>query len=376
MLWFCLFLAVYPYVVYPVLVRLLIVFAKWPIGKDSEDRSVTVIIAAHNEEECIESTVRNKLEQNYPNDRLNVIVVSDGSSDRTDEIVRHMSSEEARVTLIRQEPRQGKTAAINTAVTVVASDIVVFSDANSRYDKDAIRRLVANFADAAIGYVSGRMVYTTGHDEPCDDGGSLYMQYESRLREWESHLGSVVGVDGGVDAVRRRLYRSMKPDQLPDFVLPLDIVEQGYRVVFEPDAVLYEESLSESRAEFRMRVRVTLRAFWAIWDKRKLLNPKVFPLYSWQLLSHKLLRYFSVIPLSIGAGLAFFGARESTPEFIVAVLFTTGIVAALMGTFPPFNKVGAFRFCHYFALLNMASVVAALRFVKRDKITIWKPRLG
>src|SRR5690606_34093781 len=119
-------------------------------------------------------------------------------------------------------------------------------------------------------------------------------------------IGSIVGVDGGIDAVRRDLYRPMRADQLPDFVLPLGVVEQGYRVVFEPEAVLYEEALATRGSEYRMRVRVALRALWALWDKRTLLNPFRTGAFAWQLFSHKLMRYLAFLPLGVGAVLNWF----------------------------------------------------------------------
>ena len=124
------------------------------------------------------------------------------------------------------------------------------------------------------------------------------------MRCW---VGSVVGVDGGIDAIRREIYVPMLADQLPDFVLPLSVVEQGKRVVYEPDAMVYEAALADVTGEFRMRVRVSLRALWALYDKRRLLNPFRYPLFAWQLMSHKVLRYLAFLPL---VGLVVFNYRN------------------------------------------------------------------
>ncbi len=175
-----------------------------------------------------------------------MIVISDASDDGTDEIVGRVASEHpGRVRLLRQEPREGKTAALNLAVPQARGEIVVFADANSIYGPDALRRLARNFADPAVGYVTGKMVYVNPDGSLVGDGCSAYMKLENWLRAQETRIGSVVGVDGGVDAVRRRLYRPMRADQLPDFVLPLAVVEQGARVVYEPDALLTEHALVE-----------------------------------------------------------------------------------------------------------------------------------
>ena len=138
------------------------------------------------------------------------------------------------VHLIRQEPRAGKTLALNLAVGRAKGEIIVFSDANSSYSPDALRCLVENFNDPEVGYVTGKMIYTNPDGSPVGDGCTAYMKYENFLRTLETRIGSMVGVDGGIDAVRKSLYRPMNPDQLPDFVLPLRVVEQGFRVVYEP----------------------------------------------------------------------------------------------------------------------------------------------
>ena len=266
----------------------------------------------------------NKLNQAYPPERLDVLVVSDGSTDGTDAIVQSIATNAAgRVKLLRQEPRQGKTAAINLAMTQATGDIVVFADANSIYAPSAVRSLASNFADPSVGYVTGRMIYTNPTDSGIGKGSGKYMSYENLLRALETKLGSIVGVDGGIDAIRRTLYVPMRPDQLPDFVQPLGIIEQRKRVVYEPDALVHEQALSSPTDEFRMRVRVSLRALWALYDKRELLNPFRYGLFAWQLLSHKLLRYLAFIPL---LGLIVFNSLIAGEHLFYACFFALQLV--------------------------------------------------
>ena len=376
MLWGLLLLAAYPYLIYAMLIRATATLRRRPVAAKPVEPTVTVVIAAYNEQDAIERTVLNKLEQDYPADKLSVVVVSDGSDDDTDRILARLRDGDERLRVMRQGPRQGKTAALNMAIADVATDIVVFSDANSHYERDAVRKLVRSFADPEVGYVTGRMVYTNASGEAADDGGGAYIRYEDRLRAWESQVGSIVGVDGGIDAIRRSLYQPMQPDQLPDFVLPLSVVEAGFRVVCDRDAVVYEASLEAGGSELKMRVRVALRALWAIWDKRCLLNPFRYPLYSWQLLSHKLLRYLSVYPLLAAAVLAVVRAGQSPGHLLVAIAFAAGLLAALLGTIAPFRNMRLIAFSHYFAVLNIASLLASLKFLKRERIIIWRPRLG
>jgi cellulose synthase/poly-beta-1,6-N-acetylglucosamine synthase-like glycosyltransferase len=378
--WILLFLGIYPYIVYPVLVSVLGRSLDRVVKKDeSALPKVTVITAAFNEHRHIEATVRNKLAQDYPADRIEILVVSDSSSDGTDEIVTSIAATDARVRLLRQEPRAGKTAALNFAIPQANGEILIFSDANSIYRPDAIRKLVRNFSDPKVGYVTGRMLYVNADGSLVGDGCSAYMRYETVLRGAETRLGSIVGVDGGVDAIRRALYLPMRADQLPDFVLPLTVVEQGYRVVYESDAVLTEDTLSAHDQEYRMRVRVALRAFWALWDKRSLLNPLKSGLFSWQLWSHKLLRYMSFAPLLIAMILNWYlipyGAIY-VAGIVAQVLFALLAIVATSATLRAFGQSAPSRYCYYFFLLNWTSAVAFARFLRGQKQVLWQPRTG
>jgi glycosyltransferase involved in cell wall biosynthesis len=377
--WILLLLGIYPYAVYPLLVRLLGAYVRTRVHSDETyTPKVTVITAAFNESAHIEKTVLNKLAQHYPADALDMIVVSDESADGTDEIVARLAAENSRVTLRRQSPRQGKTSGLNLAVREARGDIIVVADANSLYRPDAIRKLVRNFADPNVGYVTGRMIYVNPDGSMIGDGCSAFMRYENALRAAENRIGSVVGVDGGVDAVCKRLYRPMRADQLPDFVLPLNVVEQGRRVVYEPEALLTEDTLTTESSEYRMRVRVALRALWALWDKRSLLNPLRSGVFAWQLWSHKLLRYLSFMPLA-GALVLNWLLVDTAPIYAAAafvqVAFAVCVLAARVGP-RVLGQSSLGRYCFYFALLNWASAVAFMRFLRGQKQVLWQPRTG
>jgi cellulose synthase/poly-beta-1,6-N-acetylglucosamine synthase-like glycosyltransferase len=376
--WICLCVGLYPFAGYPLCVALLKALRPRPLRTGPFTPTVTVVISAHNEASQIAATVRNKLTQDYPAALLDVMVVSDASSDGTDEVMKRLAADEPRVSFLRQEPRSGKTAALNGLLERARGEIVVFSDANSMYRADAVRHLVAAFADPEVGYASGRMLYVDPSGSLVGDGCTGYMRYENRLRAYESAVGSVVGADGGIDAVRRSLYRPMRADQLPDFVLPLDIVEQGYRAVYVPEAVLEEETLNTEAAEFRMRVRVALRAYWALLDKRALLNPLRFPQFSWQLASHKLLRYMSFVPLALAAVINWLLLPDGWIYTMLAAAQYSGALLAFLAEYGPrrLRTLAPARYCYYFLLLNCASAVAFARFMRGDKQVLWQPRTG
>jgi cellulose synthase/poly-beta-1,6-N-acetylglucosamine synthase-like glycosyltransferase len=366
----------YVYFGYPLVVLILSMVRPRPVHKKTITPSVTVLIAAYNEAECIAATIENKLGLDFPKGQLEIIVVSDGSTDGTDEIVRRYEGE--RVRLIRQEPRAGKTSALNKAVSHAKGEILVFSDANSSYAPDALRFLIENFNDPEVGYVTGKMIYTNPNGSLVGDGCTAYMKYENFLRSAETFVGSVVGVDGGIDAVRKSLYRPMAPDQLPDFVLPLKVVEQGFRVVYESRALLREQALSQAADEYRMRVRVTLRAFWALWDMRHLLTFSRSSLFAFQLWSHKVMRYLCFVFLitAFFTNLALWGQGWFYQLIFLAqtAAYITALASPLLERFRIHFKL--IDLAYYFLLLNIASAHAFFKFLRGQKQVMWEPRKG
>lgn len=373
----CLLLIFYVYAGYPILAACVGFFRPRPIRKATgQEPFVTILIPAHNEESGIQETLENKLALDYPKERMEIVVVSDGSEDKTDEIV--SSYADAGVTLLRQDPRGGKTKALNMAVPDIRGEIVVFSDANSLYSPNALKMLVRNFADPDVGYVTGKMIYTNSDGSTVGDGCSAYMKYENWLRRLETRVGSVVGVDGGIDAVRRSLYRPMSPDQLPDFILPLGVAEQGFRVVYEPEALLKEPALNEIRDESRMRVRVTLRALWALYDMRHLLSVRKYGMFAVQLWSHKLLRYVCFVFLA--------GAYASNLllwnlHWFYRAFFLLQTAFYLGGALSPVLERTGMRIrplylARYFLLLNFSSATGFMKFLLGHKLVLWTPRKG
>ena len=377
--WFSVFLIVYIYLGYPlVCIALAACINKNPKKQSGSLPTISIMIAAYNEADCIVETLKNKIEQNYPLDKLEILVVSDESEDGTDELVKEFAkTSPVPITLHRQIPRAGKTAGLNALSELATGDLIAFSDANSIWDKEALSQLASNFADEAVGYVTGKMIYVTSDGSLIGDGCSSYMKYENWLRDKETLMGSVVGVDGGVDMIRRSLFEKLNVDQLPDFVQPLKVVEKNYRVVYEPQALLKEHALNDNAKEYRMRVRVSLRAIWALHDLRHLLNPLKYKLFAVQLISHKLLRYLAFIPL-IAVFLVNLVLADKN-GFYALTLFVqlTFYYLAWLGSKGDERYTSTqFSLPYYFTLLNVASAHAFVRYMKREKQAVWKPREG
>lgn len=384
MFWLSLLLVAYIYLGYPAILCLLAKYKALPemSGNESYQPKVAILIAAYNEADVIRENIENKLAQSYPSENIRIVVVSDESDDGTDEIVLEYADQS--VTLLRQSPRQGKTSGLNLAMQWLEdkcddSEIIVFADANSIYEDNTVAKLAENFRDPSVGYVTGKMVYVNADGSLVGDGCSAYMKYENFMRDKETKIGSVIGVDGGVDAMRKSLHTRLNSDQLPDFVQPLKIAEQGYRIAYEDEAILKEESLEASSSEFKMRVRVGLRALWALHDMRQLMNPFKFGLFSWQLVSHKLLRYLAFIPLILILVTSIVLCND---ELIYGLALIGQIVFyGLAWQAHKKQNLGAdmawyFTLPYYFTLLNVACALAASKYLKGEKMVIWKPRLG
>ncbi|MBZ5538258.1 MAG: glycosyltransferase family 2 protein [Acidobacteriia bacterium] len=375
---FWIFLAViaYVYIGYPLLVFLLSKIFSKEVRKAPFEPTVSILISAYNEAEHIGITLENKLALDYPGDKMEILVISDGSTDGTDDVVGQYS--ERGVRFFREEPRRGKTAALNFAVPQATGEILVFSDANSIYERGAVRNLVKNFSDPKVGYVTGKMIYANPDGTVSGEGCSTYMKYENFIRRCETRVGSIVGVDGGIDAVRRSLYQPMRPDLLPDFVLPLRVVEQGFRVVYEPEAILREEALASSADEYRMRVRVSLRAFWALHEMKQLLNVFAHGFYSIQLGSHKILRYLAFVFVGIVYMLNL-GLLVDGPLYqALFALQTLFYICSALGYYTQRRGKGPrlLGVPFYFILVNVASAHAFLKFLKGTRQAVWSPRTG
>ncbi len=373
---FSLVMIFYVYVGYPVCISLLSRLRRRQIDKAAYLPSVSILIAAYNEEKNIEQTIINKMHLDYPENKLQIIVVSDESTDKTDEIVKGFKDKN--VKLFRQNPRAGKTSALNMAVPHATGEILVFSDANSIYAKNALKHITANFHDPNVGYVTGKMIYTNPDGTAIGDGCSAYMKYENILRTLETRIGSVVGVDGGIDAMRKSIYSTLNPDQLPDFVQPLKVIERGYRVVYEPEAILEEPALSVSDDEYRMRVRVTLRALNALRDLSQLLWGSSGLLFAWQLWSHKVFRYLSFVFLLMAYVSNLLLWRESIFYRLTFTLQTACYFLSVLSLIlERMNcKISLIYYFHYFVILNVAASHAFLKFIAGEKQAVWTPRKG
>lgn len=369
--WILLALLAYVYGGYALLLALLsLLGGARPWKRADAEPSVTLIVSALNEAAVIGRKIENSLALDYPRERLEVIVVSDASEDGTDEIVRGFVGQGAQ--LLRMPQRSGKTLGLNAAVERARGEVVVFSDANAMYAHDAIRKLVRNFADPAVGAVVGESTYVDAQAESERQEG-LYWRYEIAIKRLESAVGSVVGGDGAIYAVRRQLYRPMAADALSDFVNPLQVIAAGFRCVYEPEGRSAERAADSFEREFRRKVRIVNRAVRALFRMRRLLNPLRYGLFSVQLISHKLLRW--LVPLMLVAVAALNVALlDSGPVYQLtcagqAALYSLALLGHLLRrkrSIPALLSVP-----YYFCLVNAASALGILDALRGRTYTTW-----
>ena len=288
--WINLGILVYIFAGYPALIFLVSKIKKQNTQSIISEKlpTVTMIIAAYNEERVIREKIENTLSLDYPRDRLQIMVFSDGSSDATDAIVKSYAS--AGIELKRIEGRKGKTHCQNECVSYATGDIVVFSDANSMYDAGAIKKMMMHFSDAKIGGVVGELRYIKNGSS--DEG--IYWKIEQFLKKGESIIDSCLGANGSIYAVRRSLYVQLADDAISDFIEPFKIYEQGYRVVYEPAAFCLEP-VGANSTEFSRKKRIIARAFASLKYIKAFLNLYKYGWYSFTLWSHKIIRWFPLV---------------------------------------------------------------------------------
>ncbi len=362
---------VYAYLVYPAIIVLWARLRPRRIEKRYRQVPVSVVIAARNEEENISARMENLLAQEYPRALLEVVVVSDGSNDRTAELARQFANRG--VNVIECSSAVGKAAALNIGVASAAHGIVVFADARQRFSPNAIAELVSVFHDESVGAVSGELILVAGEDVgEVHEGVGLYWKYEKLIRRSESAVASVVGATGSIYAVRRRLYQPLEPHTLlDDFLVPMRIVLQGYRVVFIRAARAFDLSSQTAKREFARKVRTLAGNFQAVVLEPRLLSVRANPVM-FQFVSHKLMRL--VVPYCCVAAWVT-SALLPGPLYAAAFALQTLFYALGVLNLTPLRTspvATLFRISWTFMVLNAAAVMGLWVFLTGQERMVWR----
>ncbi|HSG14597.1 MAG TPA: glycosyltransferase [Gaiellaceae bacterium] len=353
---------------YPAAMGVLARLRPRPVRKEDATPSVAVVVSAHDEETVIRRRVENLLELDYPEDRLEIVVASDGSTDLTDAIVGEIASHEPRVRLL-QCPREGKVAAQHRAARETSSEVLAFTDANTSWRPDSLRKLTRNLADSEVGYVCGQLRLES------PDGANMegvYWRYEMWVREQESACSSITAGNGAIYAVRREAYVEDDPRFGHDFGFPYLMEQMGLRAVYEPEAIAAEPPAAEPEDEYGRKVRTISRALGHI------LTGRVFrptrPLYLFELVSHRVLRYSTgILHVGLLVSSALLAARAPFYRLVLVLqLVGLGLAGAGKARLP----VPGARLAYYYFVITKATVAALVRYLRSGTPQTWEKAKG
>lgn len=381
--WLSFFLIIYTYAGYPLILALLARMRSTPPPYPEYTPTVTILIAAYNEEKSLHAKLNNTLALNYPRDKLQILITDDGSIDRTAEIVKSFKG--YGVELNHCPERSGKMAAINHAMPHVRGEILVLSDANNHYNPNAIKALVAPFQDETVGATGGTKYIIEG-DGALGDSEGFYWKYEAWIKTQETRLGCATGATGEANALRRKLYVPPPPDTInDDFYIMMQVLRQGYRMIYVPEAISSERISASEKDEIERRTRITAGRYQSIARSRSML-PFNKPIWVWQVVSHKYMRLFLpffmiLVLISAFASVAIpSAARPALPHLAPPwnwVVFSTQIIFYLTAWIGKHvgekGKIGKVLYMATFLTnSNFASLLGFWRFINKRQSTQWK----
>jgi cellulose synthase/poly-beta-1,6-N-acetylglucosamine synthase-like glycosyltransferase len=371
-LWLLLGAAVYAVALYPLLVLALSKLWRKEFARRAVTPPVSLVIAAFNEEESIAAKIRNALDSDYPADKLEIIVASDASTDRTDEIVRGFGSRG--VKLFRAAGNVGKSAMLSEAIGQAAGEIIALSDATGMWTPDALRRMVSHFADPRVGCVAGRVAYAYDHSA-ASEGFSIYQRFMTTLRRGEASFAAGFNAPGSIHAVRKAVYLPCPAALSMDVVDPFHMAVQGFRTTYEDQAISLEKSRSTVADEFRARLRIAVRSWSFLFYALRRLPLWRSPMYCFQLISHKFLRY------TLGPSLLLIFALSAalSSQHAVYRLLLVGQVAYWLATLAAYaaskngRRIPGLSGLLFFNSANVAYILGLLLYLLGRRVARWNP---
>jgi cellulose synthase/poly-beta-1,6-N-acetylglucosamine synthase-like glycosyltransferase len=380
--WLSLFIVFYTFMGYGIFLYLLIKIKRLFKGKPVKPTLIadnlpvcTLVVAAYNEESIIEEKIINCLQLKYPAGKLKLLFITDGSSDKTPDIIRGYPQ----IQLLHQPERSGKIAAVHRAMKYVGTEIVVFTDANTFLNTEAITCICRHYSDKTVGAVAGeKRIQINQNADASAAGEGFYWKYESALKKWDSELYTVVGAAGELFSVRRSLYQDVQPDTiLDDFMISMLIAAKGYRIIYEPEAYAIETASENVSEELKRKIRIAAGGVQSILRLKSLFNPFKYPVLSFQFISHRVLRWTVTPPLLI---LVFIlnillankpGATFYHGVLIAQVLF---YLLALLGLIMEKRhiRIKVLFIPYYFCVMNYAVLMGIIRYLTKKQSAIWE----
>jgi glycosyltransferase involved in cell wall biosynthesis len=367
--WLALFIVFWTYLGYFLALLLISRVHRRTVQMADIEPPVTMVVTAHDEARRIKQKLENMLKIDYPREKMEIIIVSDGSTDGTDEIVKTFADEGVR--LLRIPERQGKHFGQGRGIQHARSEIVILSDATTYLEPDAVRKIVRNFADPTIGVVSG--TDQARGENLAQSGEGAYVRYEMKLRELEGWVGSLVGASGCFFAIRKELAREWIDDMSSDFYMPIVAHKNGFRTVPETEAIGYYELAGDPQREFSRKVRTVLHGLEVLFQFSEIMNVFRYGGYSLQMISHKLMRWLAPFALLIllVANLSLLDSG-SVYRWIMAGQLALYIMAGIAALYPSLQKVPAFKVPFFFVMVNVSIILAWVQYLKGEKQVVWE----
>lgn len=379
--WVFIFIIIYSFVGYGILLYVLVkiksIFIKPPVFDKSKDLpTLTLLIAAYNEEDFIVEKIKNCLSLSYDRDKLQILFITDGSYDKTPEII----AQYPQVDLMHENIRAGKMAAIKRAIPVISSEIIVFTDANTYLNEDALLELVKHYQNPKVGAVAGeKRILVDEKSDASSAGEGFYWQYESKLKKWDYELYSNVAAAGELFSIRTKLYEPVESDTIiDDHMIAMRIAEKGYIIAYEPNAYALESASENSAEELKRKIRISAGGIQSIFRLKKAANPFRNPILTFQYISHKVLRWaltptLLVVVFFMNIGIVYAYPEKSFYQIILIaqILF---YLAALLGWILEQRKIKmkAFFIPYYFCLMNYAALAGTIRYFKGQQSAAWE----
>ncbi|MEM9920218.1 MAG: glycosyltransferase family 2 protein [Bacteroidota bacterium] len=386
LLWIGLFIVFYAYLGYGLVLFVLILLKRAFGGRqqindlaEQDLPEVTFVVAAYNEEDWIEQKIENCLAFDYPKDKITLLFVTDGSTDRTPDLIRQYACPPGvQLSLYHQEGRRGKIAAVERIMAYIDSPITIYTDANTLVNKAAIRKIVRHYADAGVGAVAGeKRIAVAKADAANAAGEGIYWKYESLLKRWDSELYSVVGAAGELFSIRTDLYQPVPKDSIiEDFFMTMRIAQRGYRVRYEPAAYAEESSSASVAEELKRKIRIAAGGLQSIFRLLPVLNIFKYGLLSFQYISHRALRWTLAplaLPIVLVANILLSLSGSPFYQWLLAAQLAF-YAAALIGWFLEKRKIKfkAFFVPYYFCVMNYAVYRGFGRYVKGSQSVVWE----
>ncbi|MBN2284951.1 MAG: glycosyltransferase family 2 protein [Tissierellales bacterium] len=374
--WLSLFAIVYPYLGYPALLWIFSAIRNNPVKKEDITPFVSLVISAYNEEKNIATKIENSLKLDYPENLLEIAIISDGSTDLTNDIILKYAKKNNRIRPCIVPANKGKTSCLNDFVPLLKGEIILFTDANSFFDENVVHNIVRPFADSRVGFVTGITKYFTLSGSKETEAINFYSRIELYIKYMESKIGSCVGADGAIFAIWKKLFSPMKPYDINDFVIPMSIIKQGFRGIVEEKAFCREETAGKIKGELNRQIRITARTLRAIFNHKTILNPFHYPGFSFKIFSHKLMKFITPFWMALifvsNACLACSGILFYQFVMAIQILF---YLSVLLGALKKKDggKMGLFDLSRSYFMVNLAYALGWFKYFSKETYTYWMP---